>query len=364
MAINSIKFPFQSLSLNILTSHIICWLAFITYELSMVYFAFGTIERPYVYFIYYPINICFFYLYVTLLNHTIIGWKVKFFALIIGYFSLCVLYLLVKYAADYLLEDIPKVNGDSPLSIQAFSTRNIARGLNFTILGTFYWSASHISYFRKKFQQSENQKLAIEKANAELETQLTKAHNAYLQQQINPHMLFNALNFVYNSAQKYSDDAANCIWLLSEIMRFSLEEADPDGKIRLDREVEQIENLVAINRYRFKEPLYISIELSSDLSRFKIIPLILLTLTENLFKHGDLTEADSPAVLKLTTDESGQLTFYSRNLKKSKNGHPRQRKALGIQNIRLRMNSFYKGNYKLEINEPSEFYELTLILKL
>ncbi|WP_165456438.1 sensor histidine kinase [Pedobacter kyonggii] len=204
----------------------------------------------------------------------------------------------------------------------------------------------------------------IEKTNAELETRLAKTHNAYLQQQINPHMLFNALNFVYNSAQKYSDDAANCIWLLSEIMRFSLEEAGPDGKIELTREVEQIENLVAINRYRFREPLYISVEIGNDLGQYQIIPLILLTLTENIIKHGHLTDPNSPASLKLYADETGKLTFYSLNLKKSKNGHPRQRKALGLQNIRLRMDSFYKNDYKLEINEPGEFYELTLTLKL
>ncbi|QNN42962.1 sensor histidine kinase [Pedobacter roseus] len=236
------------------------------------------------------------------------------------------------------------------------------RALYFSSLAMFYWSSGRIAFFKRQTLEAEKRQLIIEKDNAELEAQLANSRNAYLQQQINPHMLFNTLNFIYNSAQKYSDDAANCIWLLSEIMRFSLEEADPDGKIRLDREVEQIRNLVAINRYRFKEPIYLNIELSSDLSHYKIIPLILLTLTENIFKHGNLTEITSPALLKLITNETGQLTFYSRNLKKSKNA--RQRKALGLQNIRLRMDSFYKGNYKLEINEPDEFYELTLILKL
>lgn len=330
----------------------------------MVYFALGEIERPYVYMVYYPVNIGFFYLYVTLLDKAVIGWKINFVILIIGYSALFITYLLLKYVADYLLEDLPKHPEKSFLYIHAFSTRNIARGLNFTIIGTFYWSASHISYFHKKFQQAENQKLVIEKTNAELETQLIKSQNAYLQQQINPHMLFNALNFVYNSTQKYSEDAAHCIWLLSEIMRFSLEEAGTDGKIKLSREVEQIENLVAINRYRFKEPLHISLELGNDLRDYKIIPLILLTLTENMFKHGNLTQANSPAVLKLTTDETGKLTFHSRNLKKAKNGQARQRKALGLQNIRLRLDTFYKNNYTLQINEAGEFHELTLTLKL
>ncbi|QDW24336.1 histidine kinase [Pedobacter sp. KBS0701] len=204
------KLPIKKFSSNILAIHVICWSAFIAYELSIVYFTIGTIESPYIYFIYYPINICFFYLYVTLLNHTIIGWKVNFLKLIIGYFVLAVLYLLLKYTADCLLEDPPNRTGKSYVYIGAFAPRNIIRGLNFTILGTFYWSASHISYFHKKFQQSENKKLAIEKTNAELETQLAKTHNAYLQQQINPHMLFNALNFVYNNKSNTSRSAHCC----------------------------------------------------------------------------------------------------------------------------------------------------------
>jgi LytS/YehU family sensor histidine kinase len=276
--------------------------------------------------------------------------------------SISVFYLIVKGIADYLLGNPQPMRYDPFTFIKAFFPRNIARGLYFILLATFYWAAKHIANYKIQATEAEKRQLMVEKQNLELEAQLTRSRNAYLQQQINPHMLFNTLNFVYNSAQKYSDDAANCIWLLSEIMRFSLEEAGPDGKIKLDREVEQIENLIAINRYRFKESLYLMVEMDGDFSRHKIIPLILLTLTENLFKHGNLTEANSQAVLKLKTDETGQLTFYSKNLKKSKN--TRHRKALGLQNIRLRMDSFYKGNYKLEINEPGEFYELTLTLKL
>ncbi|MBO9674171.1 MAG: histidine kinase [Sphingobacteriaceae bacterium] len=337
---------------------------FISYELILVYHTFGEIESPYVYIAYYSVNIILFYSLVALLNFTFKQRRNRYPLGLLTFLGLFAGYLVIKTLIDYLVTSPPSTYKNAIGYIQNFFVRNIMRGVYFGILATFYWSAIHISFFRNQALEAEKQQLIVEKDKAALETQLTKSRNAYLQQQINPHMLFNALNFVYNSAQKYSDDAAQCIWLLSEIMRFSLEEAGPDGKIKLEREVEQIENLIAINRYRFKEPLYLEVEMDGDFSRHKIIPLILLTLTENLFKHGNLTEVTSPAILKLTTDQNGQLTFHSKNLKKSKNGHPRQRKAMGLENIRLRMDSFYKGNYTLQINEPSEFYELTLTLKL
>lgn len=344
--------------------HLICWILFITYELSLVYYNFGKVEHPYVYFAYYCLNIALFYATVWILNFTFRQTPTRYMWGFAAFVVLFTVYLVLKTLVDYLVTSPQPHYKNAPGYIQNFFVRNIMRGIYFEILATFYWSANHISFFRNQAIDAEREHLLLEKQKAELETQLTRSQNAYLQQQINPHMLFNALNFVYNSAQKYSDDAAECIWLLSEIMRFSFEEADSDGKIKLDIEVEQIGNLIAINRYRFKEPLDIQVKMDGDFSRHKIIPLILLTLTENIFKHGNLTEMNSPAILKLTTDKNGQLTFYSRNLKKSKNGHVRQRKAVGLENIRLRMDSFYKDNYKLEVNEPGDFYELTLSLTL
>jgi len=359
-----LKFEIKQITHKIILLHILCWILFIAYELTTVYYSIGEIENPYVYVVYYAINISFFYLYVKILDNSFREHISTPFAALMKYILLLNFYLTIKFAADYFLAN-QKFNINNPfVYIQGFFIRNITRGLYFTALATFYWAAGHISYFRRQAAEAEKRQLIIEKENAELEAQLTKSRNAYLQQQINPHMLFNALNFVYNSAQKYSDDAANCIWLLSEIMRFSLEEAGSDGKIKLKREAEQIENLVEINRYRFAAPLHLNLLMEGDFNRYKIIPLILLTLTENIFKHGNLTEISSPAVLKLTVSDNGQLTFHSRNLKKSKNGHVRQRKAVGLENIHLRMDSFYKDNYELEVNELGDFFELTLTLKL
>ena len=362
--INLINLNFNKLTRKAIIIHTSFWILLIVYEMVIIYYQIGSLEKPLVYIVFYAINIAFFYACLQALSYTLDGTKVNYLGGISAYLGLLILFLIIKAIADHSLGNPQPAFHNPYIYIKQFLPRNITRGVYFTLLAVFYCSAKYVAQYKRKALEAEKRQLIIEKDNAALEAQLIKSRNAYLQQQINPHMLFNALNFVYNSTQKYSDDAAQCIWLLSEIMRFSLEEAGPDGKIKLDREVEQIENLIAINRYRFKEPLYLKLEMHGDFSRHKIIPLILLTLTENLFKHGNLTEVSAPAVLKLTTDETGQLTFYTRNLKKSKNAHPRQRKALGLQNIRLRMDSFYKDNYKLEINKPGEFHELTLTLKL
>jgi two-component system LytT family sensor kinase len=343
--------------------HILCWIIFITYELMMVYYVVGNLEKPYIYFVYYLINISFFYGNLRWLNYTFYGLKNKILTGALYYILLIIAFLFFKSLADYLLSNQQFHIDNVFIYVKGFIQRNIFRGLYFTVLATFYWSASHLAFFRRQAMEAEKQQLNVQKEKAQLEAQIERSKSAHLQQQINPHLLFNALNFVYNKVQQHSDDAAQCIWLLAEIMRFSLEPTGPDGKIELARETEQMENLLAINRYRYHEPLHITLVIDVKSDHLRIIPLILLTLTENVFKHGNLTDEANPAMLRLTTDADSRLNFFSRNLKKSTNEHQR-RQQLGLQNVRIRLDTAYRGNYQLRIAEPGNFYELSLTLNL
>lgn len=360
---NSLKSVSQRLQIKILTIHIICWIIFIIYELSIVYAVLGKLERPYVYLIHYPINISYFYSCLLILNLIFGTSKLKIFKGVVYFLLLVIIYLLIKCLADYFLDDHRPFEQSPVVYLRGIYQGNLTRGLYFTFLAIFYWSAGHISYFKKQAAAAEMSQLKTEKENAELETALAKTENAYRQQQLNPHMLFNTLNFIYTNVQRHSNDAARCVWLLSEIMRFSLEATEADGKVILESEAAQLENLLEINHYRFPYPIFIDVDMDGNFQLFRIIPLILLTLTENVFKHGNLTEAQHPATIKLYVDDQGSLTFVTRNLKKPKSEYQRNQQ-IGLQNVRIRLDAEYKGNYKLEISEPADQFELTLTLNL
>lgn len=343
--------------------HLICWAIFITYELWAVYTFSGRLEAAKNYLIYYSINIGFFYAQTALLDAVVYRKKLHYLAGAGAYILLVVLNLLLKFGADQWLAGNAAPVPESRFFVQEFAARNMIRISYFSMFSGFYWFAGYMAHTKTRRLEAERKQLSTEKENAALDAALQRSRNAYLQQQINPHMLFNALNFVFNTVQRHSGEAAHCIWLLSEIMRFSLEEAGPDGKILLAGETEQLENLIAINRYRFRDPLNLQVSIAGDFGALRIIPLILLTLTENIFKHGDLTDPAQPALLTLSADAAGKLIYHSRNLKKSKNTHPR-REPLGLNNIRLRLQSAYPENYGLEIMEDGDVYELTLQLNL
>ncbi|WP_348084365.1 histidine kinase [Mucilaginibacter sp.] len=342
--------------------HIICWACYIAYEIGFVYYAQHTVGAWLNYAVFYTINIAVFYNQLVLMNglarpHTsrlkiILRFALQFTGL-----------LLLKWLADLWLAP-GNLNTSGRLAYaQAFLPIDFFRALNFSLLAVFFWVAGNIAGYRKKADTAEKQEWLALKAKTELETRLARTRNAYLQQQLNPHMLFNSLNFIYNSVYQHSEEGARCILLLSDILRYSLENTAETGPVRLPDEIAQLENLITINRLRYGPRFYLATEFTGDFGNMKIIPLVLITLTENIFKHGDLTGEHPTARLTLRADAPDKLTFHTRNRKKAKRAAGRAN-PIGLQNTRVRLDYAYPDQYELVIREDENWFDLTLNISL
>lgn len=343
--------------------HVCFWFLYIAYELFSLYFITGKLEHLTDYISYYSVNILFFYSHLRLMRFVFNRRSPAYIKGALLYLILIVIYLAAKFNTGFLFSTPHLSYKAYFFNFVTFISGALFRAGYFTLLATFYWAAGHIAYYRKQAASAERQQLLVSKDKAVLEARLAETRNAYLKQQLNPHLLFNALNFIYNSVYQQSPDAAKCVLLLSDMMRFSLEESGPDGKVPLSGELEQLGRLLEINRYRYDKPLAIKLLFEGDFENKRIIPLILFTLTENIFKHGNLLDMSRPAELRLTVNEDNRLRFYCQNLKKSKNGYAR-RAQIGLQNVRVRLDFAYPGKYDLVISETEELYELTLNLSL
>ncbi|MDN5288975.1 MAG: yehU 6 [Mucilaginibacter sp.] len=348
---------------RILFIHASCWTLFICYELFLTYYSSGRLEPLYIYLFYYTINIVFFYLHVSVLNFTFREKETNYIKGILFFLLLFGGNLTIKFFSKYIFESAQPTLLDQVKHFKAFLITNLFRTGYFATLATFYWAADHIAFYRKQSLEAEKNQLQILHEKSEIEIRLSETRNAYLQQQINPHMLFNSLNFIYNSVHKYSPEASHSVLLLSDIMRFSLEATGTDGKTTLKSEIEQIHNLIEINRQRYDEPLYLDVQIQGDMGKHDIIPLILFTLTENLFKHGNLKVKLHPAILRITVTEQGELNYFTRNLKRAKSDYKRN-SSIGIQNIRTRMNFAYPEKYLLNLFDTDDFFETTLNVSL
>lgn len=338
-------------------NHILWWIFYMFYEVSSMYNS-GAAPNLFKYLCYFFINISLFYTQTTILNQTRSLVRARYLKLSAIVILELVAYVGIKMSADYFFINTK----DWTFTVmKQLAVLDFYRCVFFAALATLYWTASNISGFERKAKEAEIKQLTAARDNLVLEASLARSQNALLRQQINPHLLFNSLNFIHSIVYKVSGEAAENVILLADIMRFSMEETEPDGKIILEKEVEQLYNLIKINQVRFEQMSAVEFLVTGETTRHKIIPLVLMTLTENVFKHGDLIEY--PATIKLLVEESGNLTFYTRNKIKTKAPYPRI-KSTGLENIRIRLDYAYGNNYRLTIQEKDDLFESELNIQL
>jgi two-component system, LytTR family, sensor kinase len=87
--------------------------------------------------------------------------------------------------------------------------------------------------------------------------------------------------------------------------------------------------------------------------------LLLLTLTENIFKHGLVNDPLHPALIMIGVENSAELHFQATNTKKYA-GYTSATGRLGLRNLRLRLELGYPGRYQLEIDDTTETYHVDL----
>ena len=126
----------------------------------------------------------------------------------------------------------------------------------------------------------------------ELEHQHLESELQYLKYQLNPHFFMNTLNNIHALVDIDSEKAKRTIIELSKLMRYVLYEANK-SQISLEREIQFLENYIALMKLRYTERLTIYTDFPIIVPRVQIPPLLFISLLENAFKHGVSYREDS-----------------------------------------------------------------------
>lgn len=209
------------------------------------------------------------------------------------------------------------------------------------------------SFFEELLKKREQEKTIQAKRLA--------AETAFLRAQINPHFLLNTLNFFYASALLgKGKELAGGILKLSDIMRFSLTK-NSDQLSALKDEVNFIRSYMELNQMRFNNELsaLLTLPTEEEISNAKIVPLVLITLVENVFKHGELQDKENPVEISLILHRNdGYLKFYAKN--KKRQGPKEDGNGIGIENSLARLQNEYDKHFKFTVNEDTQYYEAVL----
>ncbi len=240
--------------------------------------------------------------------------------------------------------------------------KNAAGGELIILLTSFIYGYGQraIQYQRELRTLDENRQRELLKQKA-LEKEVVDARLQSLKYQINPHFLFNSLNFLYSQALPLSDELARATMLLSKMMRYGLQENSEEAKVALSGEIEHLYNFIEFNQLRFSNQLQVDFQVEGNVAIRRIMPLLLITFVENAFKYGELQRADAPLRIQLKVD-SEKMEFQVHN--KKRNGPREDSTGIGIENIRKRLLLGYPGKHTLNISEDESFYDtkLTIIL--
>ena len=329
--------------------HLLVWVAWIGTTQMMIFVTGGEIDILSA-LVYYVPSIGWFYFCSFILFKGFFSNRKKRIIKVLLWVLLFPVYYFVRYLSVLLYDHFDIVEFFQNRKEIGYS---LAYYLQYTIFALGYAYFIYSMERQKRIQE-------LELNNRQLEIQQLHTEYNFLKAQVNPHFLYNTLNTLFSHAQYYSEELADNILKLSEIMRYSIEGLDKDnGMVNLKQEVHHLQNLIDIHQLRFSNELQIDFAVTGPVGDFTIPPLVFITFVENALKYGELKNSSHPLTIRLDAYQD-RIRFYCRNKKKKKVFE--KSSGIGIQNVLKRLDVSYKGKYEVETNNEEEFYALELTL--
>ncbi|WP_316820738.1 sensor histidine kinase [Pedobacter gandavensis] len=193
---------------------------------------------------------------------------------------------------------------------------------------------------------------------AHLEAQLR-----ILQDQINPHLMFNVLNHLHILMKKDVDLASTLLIKFSDILRYQLYECNRET-LPLEKEVSYLKNLVSVEKIRWGEELQVDCIWNITNGKRDIVPLLLVPFVENAFKHVSRLPSERGFVRLSLNQEHEQLTFIIENSNSPKPARKNENSGIGLENVQKRLLILYPGHHDLEITRTDAHFKVVLVIQL
>lgn len=194
---------------------------------------------------------------------------------------------------------------------------------------------------------------------AKLQAELTS-----LQNQINPHFYFNALNHLYGTAlEEGSQRTAHVIQQFSAIMRHITEEGSKE-LISIEKELLFLRQYMEFQREKITVEKQVNIKsvIEWDDQPATVLPLLVVNFIENAFKYGVSQHHDFFIHVYLYC-RNGQLELFVDNSKHTDLQKP-ESTSIGLENVKKRLELYYSGHYSLEVSDLPDVYKVALRIDL
>lgn len=244
-----------------------------------------------------------------------------------------------------------------------------SRGKNAVTWQSIYWYFGEIlipllTFMTIKFvfdnfeQQRKLERIEQDKLSNELKL---------LKSQMQPHILFNSLNNLYNFALKKSEEVPNLILKLSNVLRYVLYEA-AEEKVPLEKELAMIEDYVGLQviQYQNRGKITLNIARPTESETIQIAPFLLIPFVENGFKHSFGSLVENVFVEIDINISKGNLQLIVRNNfdENYEVDSSLTKGGIGLNNVKKRLELLYPKKYLLQISDEKQIYLVDLKIVL
>jgi len=220
----------------------------------------------------------------------------------------------------------------------------VLRILNWSVTFLF-WTAMYLGI------SSLRDRALAELRQSELIRALQLSELRLLKAQLNPHYLFNSLNSVRALIADDPPGAQAAVTRLARTLRYTLTSSQEE-LVTLERELEIVEDYLALEALRFGDRLRIEREIDSDALGVRIPVMLLQTVVENAIKHG-IAELPGGGVLKVQAAIHGDgLHIDVQNSRPKVSKKPSNGEGVGLHNAaeRLRLLFGTRASFELDLS--------------
>jgi two-component system, LytTR family, sensor kinase len=175
-----------------------------------------------------------------------------------------------------------------------------------------------------------HQFISMKYKNESIKNQILETKLKALENELNPHFLFNALNSVSELVYQDQKKAETAILHISKFLRNAI---NKESLITLETEVSMVKTYVNIENIRFDEKIVLNVADYSDFKNIKIPKFSIQLLVENAIKHGYLGKTLNVDIKflkdKIIVQNDGKIA----NIVSFGTGLTNLQKRLEIQNV-------------------------------
>lgn len=199
------------------------------------------------------------------------------------------------------------------------------------------------------------------KLSEELRTATLQMELKLLENQINPHFLFNILNNANIKIEKDPYIAIHIIEKLEEMLGYLMNEGTHE-KVSLQQEISFLSDYLELEKTRRDQFRYTVVK-NGDRANISIAPLLFISFVENAVKHNQDSRLPSYVNVSFNIIEN-TLLFICVNSIPQHTVRKKEVGGIGLTNIKRRLELLYNGNHSLEQKITDLTYTVKLELKL